>query len=116
MTLQEAIQNRDDLYDELIIAFYREFCPPGPGDYPILRFWMVRANHNNKLRVYALSCTPKATQAAFESWWQDTQSLGSSVDGLHERYSQSDGWHIMSPDQFIPWVQQLVINNVRPSI
>lgn len=112
MTLKEALQNRNSLYEEQIIVLYKEYCES--SDTPVLRFWMIRANQHNQLRLYSLNCTPRATQAAFEDWWDYEGQAGKLLDGIHDRYREATWWKVMEPDQFIPWVHQLYNYNVRP--
>lgn len=114
MTLQEAIASRDDLYDEQIIVLYTEYrdSEVTPG----CTFRLVMPNAQQRFSCAILSCTAHASQEGFVNWLERHRPTMYPLEAMHEKYRESAYWQLVPFDQFISWVHQLFINNVRPKI
>lgn len=114
MTLQEAIASSDNLYDEQIIVLYTEYRDSEVT--PVRSFWLVMPNAQQRISYYTLNCTSHASQEGFITWLERHRSTMYPLEALHEIYRESAYWKLIPLDQFISWVHQLFINNVRPRI
>ena len=114
MTLQEAIDSRDSLYDEQIIVIYTEYrdSEVTPGCTLLL----AMQNTQQRISWDALHCTASASQEGFINWLERHRPIMYPLEAMHEKYRESAYWQLIPFDRFISWVHQLIINKVRPTI